>query len=612
MRGRTAAADAISADPLHAVLEHLGTTDENGQLYKTVARALHRSSKQYQASARATLSHLSLDKYYCQPSDRYMPALPWALLKAFSAVTSLSLAAQQLAPLAHRRDEPAVKALLGQLKRLSATVCLSVATFDAPAAPLGQLLWACRQLEEVDVHVGDYVEQPWLLLDPDSTSSSSAVGPPLPLRSLTTRGMPLPLVTGWMQQQQRQLGRTLQRLEVGPGSKQGVLDLGQLTGLVALRDLQLCGSDITASTHLTSMSSVTQLGLAFGSGTTAAVEAVCTLPNLQHLSVEYGSLAELPDSVSALKQLSCLNISHTAVQQLPEDLGVWCPGLVQLEASDSRLVAVPASLGSLTRLNMAWSSFTQLVLPTTLTRLRQLDVQSAGYGTIVGISSLVALEHLENGAFKGDLFGGRSLGALRPLTRLCHFSLYETWVADATTFTAMGALQQLTSLDLSHHQFTEAGWSALGRAEPLAALQQLDLSWCGPHHALLALQPWLSRLTTLTLLRVCGIACGSDTDLAYLPPKLQELTLCCMPGTWEMPLGLLSMSALRVLNISGNRLLCELPSWCSQLHNLEQLDLQHTGVLTEQPVLAQMPALHAVSLTAGQAVVCGAVPHLRV
>jgi Leucine-rich repeat (LRR) protein len=554
--------------------------------------------------------------------------------------------------------------MLAQLKRLE--VGYGGWGVSAPPEALGQVLWACRQLEEVDVSRWtsqgemDTVQEPWLLLDPNSTSISTAVGPPLPLRSLKVSHVPGQLVTGWLHQQQQQLGRTLHSLEVCTDDCEDLLDVGQLTGLVALRDLKLSGGDVTASQPLGTMSSLTQLELPWAGCTTEAVEAVCTLPNVQHLSVAYGYLQQLPDAMCGLKHLTCLDISYTRIEQLPEDLGVWCPGLVQLEASYGCLAAVPASVGSLTRLKLANSHGEQLVLHTTLTNLRQLDLSEAEYEDVtLGISSLTALELLNVCAFiGGQPLGDQGMAALRHLTRLTHLNLQDNSVQSPRSFTVIGALQQLTFLDLSYvrqydgDQCSSAGWVALGRAEPLPNLQHLNLSTSWTQHDLSVLAPWLGRLTALTQLGIAGHPGGNSSELLHLSPQLEELylsnmglqavppglqhlsklrtlslagnsDLCQLPswfsrfhslewltlssiGLQAVPPELQHLSALQQLSLSGNPSLCQLPDWCSQLSSLVELNLRQTGVVTEQPVLAQMLGLRTVFVPP-QAAVCDAV-----
>jgi Leucine-rich repeat (LRR) protein len=290
---------------------------------------------------------------------------------------------------------------------------------------------------------------------------------------------------------------------------------------------------------------------------------------------------------------------------------------VQLEASNAYLAAVPASLASLTRLAVRSNQGAQLVLPTTLTCLKELYLTYAAYGSVVGISSLVALEWLDAPQSAINIFGG-SLTYLQRLTRLRHLNISRHQVMVPQSFTVIGTLQQLTYLNLSsilpadEEQSTTAGWEALACARPLPALLELDLSCVEPEHSLSMLGPWLGRLTALTKLSMSGNLGSNGNEFLYLPPQLQELDLSSMEGMQRLPLGLLQLSALRVLDLRYNSGLRQLPSWFSDVRCLEVLYLWGTRVVTVQPVLARMPALRCVHLSHDQAAVCEAAPHLRV
>jgi Leucine-rich repeat (LRR) protein len=594
----------------------LSSADGDEELYKATARVLHCASRECQTAARAGLRHLSLDRYFdivANPSDR-LPwyerpwldwedpedehtIVPWDLLEACPALNSLSLHPEQLGCLlvGLQEEVPAAVTIIAQLKHLDVSSC----GLPDYAQDLGRLLWACSKLENVHIRCNDdELDTPWLLVDPNSSSCSNAVGPPLPLRSLTVVDVPAPLVTGWIQQQG--LGRTLRRLDIRNTFMAGIstLDADQLTGLVHLEELRLERTKISSPQALSSMASLTRLELGFACCRPATLEAACALTTLRHLSVNGICVTALPDAMQALKQLTCLKISTTGMAGLPADLGVWCPGLACLEVSHGHLAAVPASLGSLTRLNISGSNSARLVLPTTLVRLKDLDLSRARYRTITGISSLAALERLD--ASDGPLAAalGGSLAALQPLTRLRHLSLSEASIDDKASFSVIGALQQLTHLDLSkiyqewdHPQ----GWAALAGAEPLPALEQLDIStYSGAGYNVAVLEPWISQLSALTQLIMGGNRCSEGDELLYLPTQLQQLDLSGMVGMQRVPLGLQPMSALRVLDLSYNQGLYELPGWFSQLCCLEELDLEHTSIGSKQQVLACMPALRCV------------------
>jgi hypothetical protein len=118
------------------------------------------------------------------------------------------------------------------------------------------------------------------------------------------------------------------------------------------------------------------------------------------------------------------------------------------------------------------------------------------------------------------------------------------------------------------------------------------------------LAPWLSRLTALTQLNMSCNTGGNGDELLYLPPQLEQLNLSSME-LQRVPQGLLQLSALQVLNLSNNPALRQVPAWCSRLCSLAVLLLDRTGVVTQQLVLARMPALKTLWVPY-QAAVCDA------
>jgi hypothetical protein len=278
---------------------------------------------------------------------------------------------------------------------------------------------------------------------------------------------------------------------------------------------------------------------------------------------------------------------------------VQLTGLSALLARSCNLAAVPGSLQSLVHLDLAGSSAAWLVLPATLTRLRELLLAQTHYGSVSGLGGLVALEVLDASHTAAATLGG-SLAALRPLTRLRHLVLQGVVGLDPSSFTVIAGLQQLTHLNLACIEpaagSAAAYWSVLACSKPLAALQQLNIRTTGADYSLAMFGIWLGRLTALTQLNMSGHLGANGNELLYLPHQLEELDLSSMVGMQRLPLGLLQLSALRVLDISGNPGLCQLESWFSALCSLEDLSLQHTGVVTEQRVLAKMPWLRRVKV----------------
>jgi Leucine-rich repeat (LRR) protein len=310
--------------------------------------------------------------------------------------------------------------------------------------------------------------------------------------------------------------------------------------------------------------------------------------------------------------LTALNLSHTSGLVLPSDLGAWLPRLERLIANGSTSAAVPATLSRLTHLDFSYSRAVALSLPSTLTSLRELVLDMAHSTAVATISSFTALEVLD---VSDSRVLGPSLTVLQPLTRLRHLSMSGVEGCDPASYTVLGALQQLTRLDLARSDNSEAGCSVLAGTPPLPALKQLDISHRGAEQ-LAALAPWVSGLTALTMIRMASCVVGEGEALLYLPAQLREVHLAeC--GLRQLPSGLQRLSALEVLDVSDMRWsfggsLQQLPGWLSQLGRLEALGLSHTSVTSEQEVLAHMPALRFVRLSRGyEQRVLAQAPHLH-
>jgi hypothetical protein len=161
----TEAAGAVQ-HPLSVVLQHLSSDDGDNRLYRSTARGLHRTCKQYQSLARATLHRLRLDRCYhlwlASSKHRRLGGFPgrWdvpvspaplELLAACPSVTTLTLHPEQLVVL----DDGAaqlLEAAAGQLQRLEITsgALQALQITQAPschtqAPPLCTLdhAWAC-------------------------------------------------------------------------------------------------------------------------------------------------------------------------------------------------------------------------------------------------------------------------------------------------------------------------------------------------------------------------------------------------------------------------------------------------------------------------------------
>jgi Leucine-rich repeat (LRR) protein len=611
---KQAAADGNAHNPLSIVLGHLDSSDAARQVCSTAARSLHRVSKQHQADARATLRHLPLDRYYAclktvypNPSNR-PSAVPWNLLTACPAVTSWKLHPEQLESF-HKPQwtlDDQLAAAASRIKRLDVISGYNeqqgIASSYAQQQGLGELLWACSSLEEVSVSCDFDCGMPWRALDPDSTSASTARGPPLPLRSWTSYHIPAGVIYDWLEQQQGQLATTLKQVTTQYDGE----DVSRLTALRGLEELTLGYDSFPLPPGISSsLSSVTKVSM-FTRG--------------DHI-----------DELSVLSQLSSLKLDIKS--EVPAGLGVTLPNLQRLEAPAPFLGFDPVhdaqgtvvdympltSLTGLTRLVLS-SCGDSKPLSTALVHLRELDVSHA-YVSLDNASSWTALEVLEAPGSEGL----DTLTLLQPLTRLRRLNIGEVEDLEPASFSVLGALQALTHLNLRrkatgstymHPQRTHTGPSpaccaVLAGTPPLPALQQLDISGQAVGSGS-ALAPWVAKLTALTSLTLSGGQVADGEELLYLPTQLRELHLAGM-GWQQPPTGLLRLPGLEMLSLAYNKGMQQLPSWMSQLQQLELLDVDKTGITTQQQVLAEMPALRCVKLPAAvsPAVMYACAPHLH-
>jgi Leucine-rich repeat (LRR) protein len=589
--------NSSTQDALHLVLQHLSSPEGNPRTYNQVARGLHRTSKQHQAAARATLRHLHLDSYYegllgtyPSPIDR-PPAVPWDLLAACPAVTSWTLHPEQLVcfqdPLWSLDDE--VAAAVCRLKQLSVH---DVHCVCEQQEGLGRLLWACQQLEHVDITYSG-IHQPQFLKDPDHISS--AIGPPLPaMRSWSSKGFPGHYVLDWLvQQQEQQASSTLRALSLNDNSRDvTTLDGRQLTALTGLRDLDINSYSLLLPLELGAMSHLTKLALPTN---TTRVRPVCAITGLRDLSFKASSyIRELPSCVSTLQQLTSLELDR-GTSSLPPELGSWHPRLQRLVGLECTLGTVPTSLTALTCLHLHGNRALQLTLPSTLASLRELRL-SGSSASMSGLHHLTGMEVLHAGLPNAV----DSLTILQPLTRLRHLSLVWAVGWDGGSFTAVGSLQRLTFLAVGGTSRSRVGarWptsafcDAVGLTARLPALEQLSIT-CLDARSVAALGPWVAQHTTLTRLVLAGSEVDADSSqLLWLPAQLQELALSHME-LQQLPSGVAQLSSLVFLCIAANPLK-QLPAWLTGLRRLEVLDAVETCIHTEQQVLAQMPLLRCV------------------
>jgi Leucine-rich repeat (LRR) protein len=410
---------------------------------------------------------------------------------------------------------------------------------------------------------------------------------------------------------------------------------GWLTSLVGLQELKLEHSgaphedsapDKLPAALTALSSSLTQLSIhKFGlSGSQA--EGLATLSALRRLQLVACRGEENLSCkwLTALQQLTFLDLSGSPVEQLPRNLGQALPDLQVLLVANTWCGKLPKGMTRLTRLDAHGSdslSDASLAAVCEATGLRQLNLSGCSIKYAACLSACSGLEVLElrgsgargwDGSSDDSDYGSHrwrrrrrkkrsprpTLPCLLNLRRL-DLSGSDWWVSDLVT---MGGLQHLTFLGLSSGLAKEDGVSSAGSLPALGvlpALQQLDLSCVGVDgRQWPAVGAWLGQqpqLTRLSLSLTAQPYCQPDAErqaqgLALLPTQLVELDLSHC-GLQRLPPRLSQMTNLRILLAGHNQdLPAQLPAWLPELQQLEALQV-HAVDKRVAEVLRQLPRL---------------------
>jgi hypothetical protein len=293
--------------------------------------------------------------------------------------------------------------------------------------------------------------------------------------------------------------------------------------------------------------------------------------------------------------------------------------LKRLELVECYVACIPATYTRLTHLS--YSGGRDPIPPSTLTGLKEIVAACVDVPDLSNATGLTRLCRADASAIGHAQAAGAPLAVLRSLSSLQHLVLEHG--CGHEELTVLGSLKRLTHLSLTYTKDHVYWWSTaplpLPRAiwpvsSPLPALKELRITGYRRLCSLTAMSHWLVQLTALTSLSAqqCTLAGGSG-QLCF-PPQLQQLDL---DYRWEdlqhLPCALQQLTALHTLSVrERSHVLCQLPSWLSMLRRLEALDLQGTEVMTEQDVLACMPALRYVRVPrqAEAAEVFGKATHL--
>ncbi|KAI3431385.1 hypothetical protein D9Q98_004439 [Chlorella vulgaris] len=302
------------------------------------------------------------------------------------------------------------------------------------------------------------------------------------------------------------------------------------------------------STHhlrpLTRLIALDLLGIDVG-GNAEELLSLPALSGLQELRLFRCNLDEVPQSLSALQQLSFLNLSENRIQNTAPLATLQRVQIVDL--SRCGLTAVPAQLAALTAVTMLDLSENPDILDRgwrhllLLKQMRDLNMRDCGLAAVPEqLAAMTALTKLDLSYH--ELAGGWQ--HLMFLTQLLDLQLYCCGLT--TVPEQVSALTALTSLELcANEEILDRGWQHL---LPLSRLCGLYLQCCG----LTAVPEQLSALTALTCLYLSSNEqlAGGWQHLARLT-RLQELQLSGC-GLAALPEQLSVLTALTSLNLAHN------------------------------------------------------------
>ncbi|KAL4853197.1 LRR receptor-like serine/threonine-protein kinase GSO1 [Chlorella vulgaris] len=365
----------------------------------------------------------------------------------------------------------------------------------------------------------------------------------------------------------------------------------ELLALPALKDLQALRLYWAESKQLPrALSALTQLtALDLSSNLISDAASLSALQRLQSLDLSLCSLTAVPEQVSALTALTRLNLSANTKMA-----GGWqhllpLTQLQHLELFGCGLTVLPKQLSglmALTRLDMhgnrelagGW----QHLLP--LTQLQDLNLRLCGLTAVPEqVSALTAFTRLTL-SDNEQLAGGWQ--HLMHLGQLCDLDL--SYCNLAAVPQQLSVLTALTRLDLSSNEQLDGGWQHL---LPLTRLQHLALMTCG----LRAVPEQVSALTALTSLSLWSNwqLAGGWQHLMHLGQlRVLDLSYCNLAA---VPQQLSTLTALTGLNLAGNSLR---GGWqhLLPLTQLRRLHVQDVPGWTPPPELAAIPQLR----TAGE------------
>jgi hypothetical protein len=604
----------------------LGSLDATEQ--QDTACALHRASRSSRSTAIGTIKHLSLVEYergraevlalVSKTEPGAIPAaiaraaavqmLPWRILGDVSTagtLTSLAVTAPQVQHLlaggrtsaAAAAADPAA-ALLHLAATLAGLRSLKVEQLgqEVQLRPVGHMVGSCGRLTQL-VLKGYFPEEPSSrpLLDGMREAAATAAAVAAAGAESTFHGNLLRLdVDVCMPKMAAALldgtaASSLTAVTFGATVEAGTLD--QLAACSGLRALEVTAREWpppAVPSQLQQLKGLTQLvlhdGVVWGMRPCQVPAGVWVLTQLCHLALDYSSVCVLPQEVSALKALTCLDLSNTCVQELPAELGSWLPQLEVLLLRWDHNGIIPQGLDRLTCLSVGFQRDSSFTSVQHLVQLQKLDLRGeALQGPFNMLSSMTALQEL-----RVDMDTGAAVSGLTPLPLLRHLVIYAKHTVQVAA-QLIGSAQHLTTLIMYEGQ---EGLQA-GDLQQLGAVPKLRelVLYMKSLADLVAAGPWLQQRAHLTALCVYWDSQDEVFALGHLPPHLEQLGLRgAVVGWGGVPSCVVQLAGLRELwlDVEGVQ---QLPPWLASLQGLSVLAAEGSCLEGGMEVLGQLPQI---------------------
>ena len=317
-------------------------------------------------------------------------------------------------------------------------------------------------------------------------------------------------------------------------------------------------------------------------------DALTKMTDIEVLDLSDNELAELPEGLKNLKQLTTLVLSGNKLEELPR-IVCQLKTLKTLEAAYNTISRLPDSISNLhqlTTLNMSYNELEEI--PEELCQLKKLTTLDITSNPIKRIATEITNLRLLS-TFR---MGGTTLRELPSflcqLKRLVNLDVSRNEISKLPE--TLSSLSQLQTLNLSTNKLDDLPESLF----LLKRLTTLDLSW----NFLKKIPKSIAQLHQLITLRLEG---NKLFELPEAIAQLEKLTILDVSHNRlvSLPRGIACLIHLKVLLMSCNKLHL-LPNGIFQLKSLQTLDAGYNEIQRLSDRIANLTELTSLQLAGNE------------